>query len=155
MSTAAPTKTRTHVVCRVSELPPGERRIVEIGKRSIGVFNIAGEFYAIRNLCPHQLAPLCKGKVTGYCAPSPVGEYHWGREGEIVRCPWHGWEFDIRTGQSIFNPHRVKTGTFRVSVEPGGSRAAPGTRTIGEGEKDPAVESYAVEVHDGLVILHV
>ena len=49
-----------HVVARVSELPPGARRIVEIGRRSIGVFNVNGKLYALRNACPHQGAPLCR-----------------------------------------------------------------------------------------------
>jgi nitrite reductase/ring-hydroxylating ferredoxin subunit len=159
MSTAAEaladtsTRERDFVVCKVSELPPGTHKIVQAGKRSIGVYNIKGEFYAIRNLCPHQLAPLCMGKVTGYCEPGPVGVYNWVREGEIVRCPWHAWEFDIKTGRSIFNPHRVKTGTFQVTVEsPEGE--ATGTRTVEPGEEDPAVESFPVEVQDGLVVLH-
>lgn len=143
----------THVVCKVSELPPGTHKIVDIGKRSIGVYNIAGEFFAIRNLCPHQLAPLCRGKVTGYCEPGKVGEYNWVREGEIVRCPWHAWEFDIKTGRSIFNPHRVKTGTFQVSVETVDGSVAE-TRTVEPHEEDPAVESYPVNVQDEYVVLH-
>lgn len=145
---AASSKVR-HEVCRVSELPPGQKRIVQVGKRSIGVFNVHGEFYALRNLCPHQLAPLCEGKVTGYCAPSEVGVYDWQREGEIIRCPWHAWEFDIKTGKSIFNPHRVKTGTFQVAVESGEMRE------VGAQEEDPAVESYAVSAEDGVVVLYV
>ncbi len=149
----APPNEKDFVVCRVSELPPGTHKIVQVGKRSIGVYNIAGEFFAIRNLCPHQLAPLCLGKVTGYCEPGPVGVYNWVREGEIVRCPWHAWEFDIKTGKSIFNPHRVKTGTFQVSVEaPDGEQT--GTRTVAADEQDPAVESYPVAEEEGMVVLH-
>ena len=48
-----------------SELPPGERRIVEVEGRSIGVFNVGGTYYALRNACPHQGAPLCRGSVQG------------------------------------------------------------------------------------------
>ena len=50
-----------HVVATVDEIPPGERKIVEIGGRSLGIFNIKGEFYALRNICPHQGGPLCEG----------------------------------------------------------------------------------------------
>ena len=50
--------------------------------------------------------------------PSKPGEYIWAREGEILRCPWHGWEFDITTGRSIFNPHRMRVRTYEVTVEP-------------------------------------
>ena len=132
---------KSHRVCTVAELPPGSRKIVEVEGRSIGVFNLAGEFYALKNVCPHQFAPLCRGNVTGYNAPSEVGVYDWCREGEIVRCPWHAWEFDIKTGKSIFNPHKVRTKSYPVTVEPGGG-------------DDPAVETYPVSVETGVVFVH-
>ena len=93
-----------HVVARMSEMPPGQRKIVEAEGRSIGVFNVHGRFYALRNSCPHQAAPLCQGAIKGMAMPGKPGEYAWAREGEILRCPWHGWEFDITTGRSVFNP---------------------------------------------------
>lgn len=130
-----------HVVARVAELPPGERRIVEAEGRSIGVFNVHGSYYALRNSCPHQAAPLCLGAIKGMVMPGKPGEYVWGREGEILRCPWHGWEFDILTGRSIVNPHRTRVKTYEVSVE-------------AEAEDDPSVETYPVSVEDGLVVLH-
>lgn len=148
-----PTSTQRHVVCRTAELPPGERRIVEVGSRSIGVFNVHGKYYALRNVCPHQMAPLCKGVVTGTTLPSRPGEYRWAREGEILRCPWHAWEFDITTGRSVFNPHKMRVKTYEVSVEPD-CEAEPGCEG-GAGDDDPAVETYAVSVEDGLVVLHV
>jgi nitrite reductase/ring-hydroxylating ferredoxin subunit len=129
-----------HIIGRVSELPPGERTIVEVEGRSIGVFNVQGQYYALRNRCPHQGAPLCLGAIKGMALPSKPGEYRWGREGEILRCPWHGWEFDITSGRSIFNPHRVRVRTYEVTVEP---------------NEDPAVETYPVTVEDGVIILHV
>ncbi|MFW6058760.1 MAG: Rieske (2Fe-2S) protein [Phycisphaeraceae bacterium] len=143
-----------HVICAVDELPPGERRIVEINGRSIGVFNVNGKYHAIRNVCPHQLAPLCKGKVTGTALPSNPGEYHWGRDGEIIRCPWHGWEFDLTTGKSVFNPHRLRVKSYEVHVEDerGQSRTQPGPQ--GD-EPDPAVETFAVNVEQQHVVLYV
>jgi 3-phenylpropionate/trans-cinnamate dioxygenase ferredoxin subunit len=128
-----------HVVGRISELPPGERKIVEVEGRSIGVFNVHGQLYALRNRCPHQAAPLCLGAIKGMTLPGKPGEYIWAREGEILRCPWHGWEFDITTGRSIFNPHRTRVKTYEVTVEP----------------EDESVETYAVSVEDGLIVLHV
>jgi nitrite reductase (NADH) small subunit len=80
-----------HVIGRVGEVPPGQRKIVEVEGQSIGVFNVCGTFYALKNRCPHQGAPLCLGSLKGTALPGPPGEYHWGREGEILRCPWHGW----------------------------------------------------------------
>ena len=132
---------KTHPIGRISELPPGDRRIVRVGGRSIGVFNVEGEFFALRNRCPHQGAPLCLGSIGGTAAESAPGEYSWGREGEIVRCPWHGWEFDIKTGRSIFNPHQTKVRSYEVTV----SR---------EEEIDDRVEMYAVSVEDGVILLH-
>ncbi len=132
-----------HVIGRAGELPPGSRRIVEAEGRSIGVFNVAGSFYALRNSCPHQAAPLCLGAIKGMTMPSKPGEYIWARDGEIVRCPWHGWEFDILTGRSIFNPHKTRVKTYAVTVEAGAD------------ELPDEVETFPVTVEEGLVILHV
>ena len=105
------------VVCAVEDLPPGTRRIVTVGSRSIGVFNVGGRFYALRNVCPHQGAPLCEGPLTGTTLPGPPGTFRYGREGEIVRCPWHGWEFDVTDGRSIVDPHAVRVRAYPVAVE--------------------------------------
>lgn len=106
-----------HVVGTIDEIPPGTRKIVEIEGRTIGVFNVNGEFFAVRNTCPHQGGPLCEGAQTGLREARVPGEYSYTRKGEILRCPWHGWEFDIRTGQSWWNPERVRTRAYKVSVE--------------------------------------
>lgn len=129
----------THVVARVAELPPGERRIVEAEGRSIGVFNVDGRFYALRNACPHQGAPLCLGRVTGTVTPGAPGEYSWERDGQILVCPWHAWEFDLATGRSVFNPHRTRVRSYRVSVEP---------------DLPESVNTYPLSVKDGVVLLH-
>lgn len=128
-------------VARVSELRPGERKVVTVGNRSIGVFNVNGEFYAVRNSCPHQGAPLCLGSIGGTAFDSRPGEYVWGREGEILRCPWHGWEFDIKTGRSIFNPHKTRVRSYEV--------------TVSDGSDAEGVETYPVSVEDSVVLLHV
>jgi 3-phenylpropionate/trans-cinnamate dioxygenase ferredoxin subunit len=127
-----------YLVGRASELPPGQRKIVEVEGRSIGIFNVHGWFYALRNRCPHQAAPLCLGAIKGMTLPGKPGEYVWARDGEILRCPWHGWEFDITTGRSIFNPHRTRVKTYEVTMEP----------------DDEAVDTYSVTVEDGVLILH-
>lgn len=132
-------------VCPASEIPAGGRKIVEIEGKSIGIFNLNGAFYALRNVCPHQFAPLCLGKVTGYNAPSEVGVYDWCREGEIIRCPWHGWEFDIKTGKSIFNPHKVRTKSYPVTVEAG---------ERGCDHENESVETYPVTVETGHLFVH-
>ncbi len=147
-----------HVVCPVADIPPGERRIVELGGRSIGIFNVDGRFYALRNVCPHQRAPLCKGKVTGTNLPgSKPGEYNWAREGEIIRCPWHNWEFDITTGQSVFNPHKMRVKAYQVAVEADGPADATATAPSVDvpGTPDPSVETYEVREEQRMVVLYV
>ena len=103
-------------VGRASELAPGERRLVEVKGHSVGIFNVNGEIIAVLNLCPHELAPVCRGRVGGTTLPSPPGEYRWGREGEILACPWHGWEFDLQTGRALAD-ERVRLRRYPVSVE--------------------------------------
>ena len=137
-----------YIVCKASELPEGARKIIDAGGRSIGVFNVHGNYYALRNICPHQFAPLCLGQVTGTTLPSQVGEYIYGREGEIVRCPWHGWEFDILTGRSIFNPHQVRVKTYDVTVEKADESTLDGSNN------EPAVETFPVTLEGELVVLH-
>ena len=134
------------IVGRVSEFPAGERRIVQAAGRSIGVFNVHGTYYALRNSCPHQAAPLCLGAIKGMTLPSKPGEYHWARDGEILRCPWHGWEFDLRTGQSWFNPGRTRVRLYQVSVEPAGSGLAPGPYVA---------ETYPVSIEAQYVVVEI
>jgi nitrite reductase/ring-hydroxylating ferredoxin subunit len=108
-----------YVVGTVDDIPPGERKIAEIGGRTVGVFNVGGEYFAVLNRCPHQGGSLCSGRQTGLVTSSRPGEYTVTRSGEIIRCPWHGWEFDLRTGQSWFDPAAVRVRRYDVSVEPG------------------------------------
>ena len=106
-----------HVVAAVGEIAEGGRKLVNVEGREIGVFNVKGEFFALLNRCPHAGASLCRGTVIGLAEADLPGEYRLTRPGEFLRCPWHGWEFDIRTGQSWFDPRRVRVRSYEVSVE--------------------------------------
>lgn len=108
--------TERYEICGVEELPPGACRIVEVGGRRIGVFNVHGRYYALQDRCPHRGAPLCQGRVGGMSVvEGPGRDVTWAREGEILRCPWHGWEFEIATGETVTQPVlRVKTFTART-----------------------------------------
>ena len=106
-----------HVVAHVADIPPGDRLIVTIAGRSIGVFNVNGTFYAVRNSCPHQGGELCLGPTVGLATARRPGEIAYSREGEILRCPWHGWEFDLATGRSVFDPQRTRVKSYPIEVE--------------------------------------
>ncbi|MSO90583.1 MAG: Rieske (2Fe-2S) protein [Acetobacteraceae bacterium] len=110
-----------HVVATVDEIAPGGCKIITVRGREIGLFNIASEFYALINRCPHEGAALCKGRITGRMEADKPGEYRLINVGEMLRCPWHGWEFDIRTGQSWCDPDHIFVRSYKVSVEPGES----------------------------------
>ena len=99
-----------HVVARAGELLPGQRKIVQIAGREIGVFNVGGELYALRNLCPHRGGPLCRGRLRPLVVDAGVYQVAYGREGEILKCPWHLWEFDLKTGRALYDENlRVRT----------------------------------------------
>lgn len=108
-----------YVVAAADEIAPGERKIVTVAGRSIGIFNLDGEFFALRNRCPHQGGPLCQGKTWGVLQARAPGEIEYSRAGEVLTCPWHAWEFDIRTGQSWCSPERLRVRSYEVRVEPG------------------------------------
>ncbi|NHN30505.1 Rieske (2Fe-2S) protein [Paenibacillus agricola] len=124
-----------HKIGLVSEIPPGSHKIVVAGGRSLGVYNLNGQFYALRNICPHQGAELCKGLTKPLVVSSAPGRFEYEREGEIIRCPWHQWEFDIKTGCQIVDPE-VRIKSYEVTVE------------------EVAVEKFDVSVEDGAVIVH-
>jgi 3-phenylpropionate/trans-cinnamate dioxygenase ferredoxin subunit len=109
--------TTRHIVASVGEIPPGSRKIVEVAGRTIGVFNVGGRFFAVRNSCPHQGGPLCLGPTIGLITADVPGQIKYEREGEILRCPWHGWEFDLATGRSVFDPNRTRVKAYPVEVE--------------------------------------
>jgi nitrite reductase/ring-hydroxylating ferredoxin subunit len=140
----------SHIVARVGEIPPGGRKLVEIAGRSIGVFNVNGEYFALRNRCPHQGGPLCEGRLAGYVDWTTPGEYSYVRDGEILRCPWHGWEFDLRTGQSWFDPAGTRVRAYPVTVGPTGSDAPAPNRAL-----EPYVaETYDVSTERDWVVVH-
>ncbi len=98
-------------VARVSDVPPGTGRTVEVHGTWIALFNVNGTFYAIDNACPHAGGPLGEGTL---------------RENGVVECPWHGWRFDVTTGQRVGNPNfeapccavRIVGETVQVALPP-------------------------------------
>lgn len=87
-------------VLNKADLPAGSGKTVEIDGKSIAVFNVDGAFHAIDNTCLHKGGPLGEGIL----------------EGATVTCPWHGWEYDVKTGTGITNS-QVKVKTYEVKIE--------------------------------------
>jgi 3-phenylpropionate/trans-cinnamate dioxygenase ferredoxin subunit len=142
MSTAT-TRTKI-VVAPVGEIPPGGRKLVEAGEgRRVLVFNLDGEFFALSDRCPHQGGSLCGGLVTGHVSSAGPGLYTYERRGEMIRCPWHSWEFDIRTGKSWFDPRRVQVRQFPAHVETGAALV----------EGPYTAETFPVRVEDAYVVV--
>jgi nitrite reductase/ring-hydroxylating ferredoxin subunit len=107
-----------HVVARVGELSPGERKVVTIEGIRVGVFRVGDEYFAFRNVCPHQFGPVCEGKIGPAVVAGPesgwepVFAYH----NEVLTCPWHGLEFHIRTGRCLaFGKFHLRA--YSVKVE--------------------------------------
>ena len=97
--------------------------IVPVGRFGVGVFNVRGRFYALTNYCPHRGAPLCEGTVTGTTVAGDAPfEVRWARDGEIVRCPRHQWEFELETGEAMAlkgTEYACRIRTYPVSVRDG------------------------------------
>jgi nitrite reductase (NADH) small subunit len=89
-------------IASVDECPPGQCLELVAGDRIVALYNVEGRFYALDGVCPHQGGPLGRGTLRG-C---------------VVTCPWHGWQFDVRTGQHLTN-RSIRHFTFPVKVEGG------------------------------------
>jgi 3-phenylpropionate/trans-cinnamate dioxygenase ferredoxin subunit len=101
-----------------AELPPGSRRTLTARRREIVVVNAEGEVFAVFNRCPHQQAPLSKGRLAGApVAGGPVGEITYEPGAHVLRCPWHHYEFDLRTGRCLADPERLRIATYEVREE--------------------------------------
>jgi nitrite reductase/ring-hydroxylating ferredoxin subunit len=135
-----------YVVAEAGEIPPGGRKIVEAGGRSIGVFNLGGEYFALRNRCPHQGGPLCQGRVAPWARSSGPGDLQLDAEATLLACPWHGWEYDLATGQSFLGPGEPGVKSYDVDVEPGAHLAGR--------EPGPYVaETFPVHVEEDYVVI--
>lgn len=102
------------IVCFSHQLRMGEKIIFTLGKIEIGIFRLEEGLYALANKCPHQGAPLCLGKICGTTKGDGPNKIEFYNEGKILRCPWHGWEFDITSGKSLVEPDKILVKKFKV-----------------------------------------
>lgn len=101
----------------VAEFPERTVRVVRVGTSEIGIVHWEGQFFALRNICPHEGAGLCQGTVRPRIMAAAVGEITADQTTPVVTCPWHGWEFDARTGQSLFGDAKCRVRTYPVRAE--------------------------------------
>jgi nitrite reductase (NADH) small subunit len=101
------------------EFPAGAWRVVRVLDREVGVYNAGDRLYAVRNRCPHEGARLCVEPLRGTMLPSAPGCYEYGLDGRVLKCPWHGWEFDVTSGERLFGTGGERLRTYELAVECG------------------------------------
>jgi len=87
-------------VAVVSDVAPGNMKEITVNDKTIALCNLDGKFYALDNICLHRGGPLGQGYL----------------DGEKVECPWHGWQYDVKTGATVMNPG-MQVATYEVKVE--------------------------------------
>jgi nitrite reductase/ring-hydroxylating ferredoxin subunit len=142
-----------HVVAPLAEVPPGSRKLVEAAGRPIVIFNVRGRLFAVSNRCPHAGGSLFHGKQVGLTVSDSPGSYSYSRQGEIIRCPWHSWEFDLATGKSWCDPATVRVKAYPVDVETGPCVADTVAEPIPEGPLK--VETFDIAVERDYIIVTV
>ena len=94
-------------VARVDDVPPGSVRTVRAGDREIALAHVDGSFYATQPTCIHLQGPLGEGRL----------------EQAVLTCPWHGWQYDLRTGENLFD-RAIRLNTYEVRIEDGDVKVA-------------------------------
>ena len=141
------------VVGKVSDFANGDRKIIDVNGKSIGVFRFDDRFYAIRNRCPHQFGPLCVGTLAQRAVSDGPGDLRMDDGPPLIACPWHGWEYDLATGQSFMGPGRgaMAALSYEVTVQPGRELAAP--RADGRIPGPYVAETMPVSVEQDYVLV--
>src|SRR4028118_1939753 len=89
------------LAAKVDEVQAGKPKLVRLKGKDIGLFYADGNYFAVLNQCPHQGAPICLGKVTGMVTSDGPGKMSYNHERQVLRCPWHHWEFDLASGKAL------------------------------------------------------
>ncbi len=95
-------------VAKVRDVPPGTAKVVVVAGRPVALFNVNGTFYATDNTCLHRAGPIGEGFL----------------DGDVITCPMHGWQYDVKSGQSFMNP-AAKLRTYVVVIEGDEVKVAP------------------------------
>ncbi|KAA3447377.1 2Fe-2S ferredoxin [Mesorhizobium sp. SARCC-RB16n] len=113
---AAATAPALTFACKAAEVAVGKPRIVTIGRIRVGIFQLADGYAALLNICPHRAGQLCEGPISGTTRQTDNTEFVYERAGELIRCAWHGWEFDIRSGKCLVD-EKLRARTFPIHVD--------------------------------------
>jgi nitrite reductase/ring-hydroxylating ferredoxin subunit len=118
-----------YYVCESDDLGEKDRRVVECGDKTVGVFRVDGEIHAWHNRCAHLRGPVCQGRIyqrvlEPVAADGTVRMLERSEEHTHIVCPWHGYEFDLKTGEHPGNPakrlirvaHEIRDGSIYVTV---------------------------------------
>lgn len=87
-------------VAKVKELPVGGCRVVQVGEKPVAVFHTESGYHALTDYCSHRAGPLSEGTL----------------QGDVVTCPWHGSQFDLKTGKPLCKPAVQNVATYKVQV---------------------------------------
>jgi nitrite reductase/ring-hydroxylating ferredoxin subunit len=143
-------------VARARDVLDGERLLVKVAGREIGVFNVGGAYYALLNLCPHLGGPLCRGTIIGLVQATRPGEIKFDGSRKLLTCPWHAWEFDLVTGQSYCSPNRLRA--RRIALETAGGETVARDVEAGRVERVAGpykAETIPIEVQDDYLIVSI
>src|SRR5258708_12591581 len=133
-----------YVVGDVAEIPEGGRKVVTVAGREIGIFNVGGRLYALRRRCAEQGGRVGEGGLLAWLRSERPGLYELDESRKLLECPWHGWEYDLETGQSWFDPAKTRVRRYPVFVEAGAELAADPHTGLGGGPY--GLQTYPLEV---------
>ena len=108
-----------HVVAEVAGFADKEIRHIQVAGREIALVRLGEEFFALMDRCPHGGAKLSGGRLSGIVESDGPGTYRMCRNNEMLKCPWHGWEYDVRTGQSWSDPKSTRTRAYATEAVAG------------------------------------
>lgn len=109
-----------HKVADVDDLSAEDSRVItEVDGLEIAVFRVGEEYHAVANFCVHQGGPLCEGELEGWTQVDKESwEWTFDETEKYILCPWHGWVFDITTGENV-DTEKYSVPTYDVEVQDG------------------------------------
>jgi len=110
---------KRHTVCELDDIPDGTMKAVDVGGRGVLLVRHGQQVLAVRDICPHQGGRLSEGVLTGARVSAAVGDYRLTKTGQVVRCPWHNWEYDVADGRCLDPSVRLRVATYVVEIEDG------------------------------------